>query len=152
MPGCPFTRVALAAVLSLGSASGCRSGGDGPAVAGGDAGQGNDLLRGFTCGGCHIIPGVSAADGQVGPPLTDWAERSYIAGAVWNTPENLVRWIMDPAAIEPGTSMPDLDVREDQARHMAAYLFSLGDPGPQGAPHLFPVEWLEALGSSKPGF
>jgi cytochrome c len=136
---------ALMAAVAV--AVGCGGGGGGAGrVTGGDPSLGEDLLRGYTCGGCHVIPGVSAADGQVGPPLNDWASRSYIAGAVWNTPENLMRFIMDPAAIEPGTSMPDLDVREDQARHMTAYLFSLGGAGADGAPRLFPVEWLERLG------
>lgn len=117
-------------------------------VPGGDPRMGAELLRGYTCGGCHVIPGVSAATGLVGPPLTNWASRSYIAGSVWNTPENLIRWIMDPAAIEPGTSMPDMDVTESQARHMAAYLFTLGGEDSNRPPHLFPVEWLEKLGGS----
>lgn len=136
--------VPLITAVALSSACG---GGEGATfVTGGDPALGADLLRGYTCGGCHVIPGVSAADGHVGPPLTDWASRSYIAGAVWNTPENLMRFIMDPAAIEPGTSMPDLDVREDQARHIAAYLFTLGGEGSGGPPRLFPVQWLERLG------
>jgi cytochrome c len=144
-----------ALMLTVFGSSGLSAGCDGhdaaPRVSGGDPALGEDLLRGYTCGGCHVIPGVTAADGLVGPPLTDWASRAYIAGAVWNTPENLIRWIMDPAAIEPGTTMPDLDVREDQARHMAAYLFTLGGDGSDGPPRLFPVEWLERLGPGDKG-
>ena len=139
-------RAAFVAALATAASTAACARESGVEVHGGNAAHGADLLRGYTCGGCHIIPGVSAADGQVGPPLTDWASRSYIAGAVWNTPENLIRWIVDPASIEPGTSMPDMGVREDQARHMAAYLFTLGGEG-GGPPRLFPVEWLERLGS-----
>ena len=134
-------RVASAALMVFGLAA-CAGGGESVRVAGGDPARGRDLLRGYTCGGCHVIPGVSAADGQVGPPLTDWASRSYIAGAIWNTPENLMRFIMDPGGVEPGTSMPDLDVREEQARHMVAYLFTLGGDVSGGPPQLLPLEWL----------
>lgn len=147
MKGVPAARgLWMPAVLALALAWGCAERESATPVPGGDPALGADLLRGYTCGGCHVIPGVSAADGQVGPPLNDWASRSYIAGAVWNTPQNLMRFIMDPAAVEPGTSMPDLDVREDQARHMTAYLFTLGGEGSGGPPRLFPVEWLERLG------
>lgn len=72
-----------------------------------------------------MIPGVTGAVGLVGPPLTAWAKRAYIAGNLANTPENLVRWIRQPQAVEPGTAMPDLGVEEGDARDMAAYLFSL---------------------------
>ena len=79
----------------------------------------------FGCGGCHTVPGVNGASGMVGPPLGSWSRRSYIAGNLANTPENLVRWIMDPHAIEPGTAMPDVGLDEQQARDVAAYLYTL---------------------------
>jgi cytochrome c len=116
-----------------------------PVVEGGSADRGAELLYGYACGGCHVIPGVSGADGVVGPPLTDWVERQYIAGELWNTPENLIAWIVDPHAIEPGTAMPDVGVSVEEARHMAAYLYTLGDTHPLGPPHPFPESWLDAL-------
>jgi cytochrome c1 len=63
---------------------------------------------------------------MVGPPLNDWSERGYIAGELPNNAENLIRWIMDPQGVEPGTDMPNLGVTEEQARDIAAYLFTLG--------------------------
>lgn len=145
----PARLAALTVTASVILGSACAGAGEpDQMVPGGDPRLGAELLRGYTCGGCHVIPGVSAATGLVGPPLTNWASRSFIAGAVWNTPENLIRWIMDPAAIEPGTSMPDMDVTESQARHMAAYLFTLGGEDADQPPRLFPVEWLEKLGGS----
>src|SRR5581483_6561824 len=78
---------------------------------------------GAGCGACHTIAAVDGADGKVGPPLAHFADRRYIAGELPNTPENLVRWIMDPQAVEPRTVMPDLDVGEPQARDIAAYLY-----------------------------
>jgi cytochrome c1 len=72
-----------------------------------------------------VIPGIAGATGTVGPPLTDFADRGYIAGELPNNGDNLIRWIMDPQGVEPGTAMPDLDVSERQARDIAAYLFTL---------------------------
>jgi cytochrome c len=54
-----------------------------------------------------------------------WAERGYIAGALPNRPGNLVAWLMNPQAIEPGTAMPDLSISEQEALDMSAYLYSL---------------------------
>jgi cytochrome c1 len=77
------------------------------------------------CAACHVIPGVRGADGKVGPPLTGIGSRIMIAGQVPNTPDNLIRWIRDPQAIEPGTAMPNLGVSEPTARDIAAYLYTL---------------------------
>jgi cytochrome c len=94
-------------------------------VPGGDASTGRAALRNFGCGACHVIPGIPGADGRVAPPLSAFAERAYVAGVVGNSAENLVSWIVNPQAINPGTAMPNLDVSETQARHMAAYLYTL---------------------------
>lgn len=42
-----------------------------------------------------------------------------------NTPENMVRWIRSPQEFEPRTAMPDMQVGEEQARDMVAYLYTL---------------------------
>ena len=116
--------VAIAAVTAL---LGCsRPGGQVETlVAGGDMERGRSALDGFGCGTCHVIPGVRGAVGGVGPPLTRFADRAYIAGQLANDPQNLVLWIQDPQAVEPGTAMPDLDVGPQVARDMAAYLYSI---------------------------
>ncbi|HEX6939392.1 MAG TPA: c-type cytochrome [Longimicrobiales bacterium] len=115
------------------------------AVPGGDPARGARLLGNYGCGQCHVIPGVADAVATAGPPLTEWSARRYIAGALLNTPENLMRWITDPDAVEPGTAMPDLDVGTAEARDMAAYLFTLRLEDPLGPPHLLPVRILESL-------
>ncbi|MGE3912343.1 MAG: cytochrome c family protein [Chloroflexota bacterium] len=95
-------------------------------VAGGRPDRGAHLMREpYGCGACHVIPGVTGATGMVGPPLNGWSRRVYIAGNLPNRPEQLVRWLREPQAIEPGTAMPDLNVTEADARDMAAYLYSL---------------------------
>ena len=47
----------------------------GPRVEG-DARRGPLLVRQYGCGACHVVPGISGAQGQVGPPLTQMAEFS----------------------------------------------------------------------------
>ncbi|MBW3547480.1 MAG: c-type cytochrome [Actinobacteria bacterium] len=94
-------------------------------VATGNPELGRELLESYGCGSCHTIPGVKGADALVGPPLTSFAHRSYVAGQLANTPDNLARWIQDPRRVEPGTAMPDLGVDAEEARNMAAYLLQL---------------------------
>lgn len=86
---------------------------------------GRDLIVGYGCGACHTIPGIDGADGLVGPPLTAWSERTFIAGNLANTPENLVGWIVNPQAVEPGTAMPNLGITAEEARNIVAYLYTL---------------------------
>lgn len=123
----PALLAPLAAALVLAGAD-CQGGRTEAArvpVAGGDADRGKAVIRDVGCGRCHVIPGVDDADGTVGPPLTSWARRSYIAGHLANTPSNLVRWVTDPPAVEPSTAMPDLGLSDGEARDVAAYLYRL---------------------------
>jgi cytochrome c2 len=94
-------------------------------VARGDAALGLRLLTQYQCGSCHAIPGVPAARGVNGPSLQAFGKRSYIAGRVPNFPDVLAQWIVAPAALVPGTTMPSMGVSPDDARHMAAYLGQL---------------------------
>ena len=94
---------------------------------------GPTLLRQYACHACHVIEGVVGPDSHFGPPLRDWPRRAYIAGVLPNTPANLERWIREPQAVSPGTTMPDLDVPAEHARAMARYLF-LQAPPSTGAP------------------
>lgn len=95
--------------------------------------RGEELIERYGCGSCHVIPGVDWARGKTGPPLTRWSERHFIAGTLLNTPANLVGWIVDPQAVEPGTAMPDLGVAPEEALHIAAYLFTLGNGAPSAS-------------------
>lgn len=94
-------------------------------VTGGNWSVGRHLIYNYGCGSCHIIPGVAEAKGTVGPPLGGVGSRIYIAGTLVNTPQNLVQWIAKPQEINAGTAMPDLGVTEQQARDIAAYLYTL---------------------------
>ena len=88
-----------------------------------------------------MIPGVPAAEGRVGPPLTDLADRTFIAGRLRNEPSALVRWIREPREVDPNTAMPDLGVTDRDARDIAAYLYTLGSSR-LGPPHIAPARTL----------
>ncbi|HET7622511.1 MAG TPA: c-type cytochrome [Gemmatimonadaceae bacterium] len=105
--------------------SGCHDGDLPRAVPGGNPDAGKQAIHAYGCGACHTVPGVRGANGLVGPPLTHFARRSFIAGEASNTADNLIRWIQAPESIEPGTAMPNLGVTEQMARDMAAYLYTL---------------------------
>ncbi|MET8353813.1 c-type cytochrome [Micromonospora sp. NPDC005206] len=87
--------------------------------------RGAKLIAQYGCGSCHTIPGINRADGLVGPPLTRFGARSYIAGQLPNNADNLRRWIADPQAVEPGTAMPNLGISAIDAQDIAAYLYTL---------------------------
>lgn len=143
----------LAAILVLGVLGACRSETDVPviyaapdgttsrAIAGATPERGAAAMRRYGCGSCHVVPGVAGATGLVGPPLTGFAGRTYIAGLLPNEPEHLVRWIRAPQAIAPGTAMPNLGVTENEARDMAAYLYTLNELPASGVRRLLP-DWL----------
>lgn len=86
---------------------------------------GRELIHTYGCGECHVIPGVEGARGKVGPPLTGFGKHSMIAGKLENTPANLAYWIQHPEEIQPNTPMPDLGVKDNDARDIAAYLSQL---------------------------
>jgi cytochrome c len=94
-------------------------------ITGGDANRGRELIRSYGCGTCHSIPGVTGATGLVGPPLGGIASRSYIGGVLPNAPDNMLRWLHDPRAVDPLTAMPNVGLTASDARHIAAYLYTL---------------------------
>lgn len=85
---------------------------------------GRELLGRYGCVTCHLVPDMRG--GRVGPPLTEFAERQYVAGLVVNVPSNAVAFITHPEQINPKTAMPNLSVQPNEALHMAAYLYTLG--------------------------
>ncbi len=87
---------------------------------------GKQLLGKYGCAACHAIPGMGTA--HVGPPLTAFAERQYIAGSIVNLPTPAMNWIMNPKRYKPNTAMPVLGVDPHEAADIAAYLYTLGDP------------------------
>lgn len=94
-------------------------------VEGGDPRLGRDAIREFGCISCHSVPGVTGADAHVGPPLDNWAERQYIAGREPNDVDTLILFLLDPKSVDPETAMPVTGLSEEDARNIAAYLYTL---------------------------
>jgi mono/diheme cytochrome c family protein len=85
---------------------------------------GRELIQTYGCSSCHTVPGLGEA--TVGPPLTRFAERQYIAGSLVNVPSNAVAWITNPKQFKPQTAMPNLNVQRAEALHITAYLYTSG--------------------------
>jgi putative membrane protein len=94
-------------------------------ITGGDADRGRHAIERYGCGTCHTIPGIRAAKAMVGPPLDRIASRTYIAGVITNTPENMRRWIKDPPGVDKLTAMPNLGVSDNEVMDIVAYLYTL---------------------------
>jgi cytochrome c len=92
---------------------------------GGNVHRGAAAIERYGCGSCHVIPGISGAQGRVGSSLDGIADRIYIAGVLQNTPENMVRWIRNPKAVDEKTIMPNLGVTQRDAADIAGYLYTL---------------------------
>lgn len=79
------------------------------------------------CSACHRVPGVPEAVGDMGPSLKGIAKQPLIAGNLPNNQANMIRWLMHPQQVSPGSAMPDLGLTEDQARALTAYLYTLDE-------------------------
>ncbi len=101
---CTALAVALAVVGTLAHAQGQT-----PLVA-----QGQTLFHDQGCYGCHTV-------GKTGTPIGPDLSHS---GAKY-TEAYLAQWLRDPASQKPTAHMPKLELKEAEARALAAYLASL---------------------------
>lgn len=85
--------------------------------------HGRVAFSAYGCATCHALPDMPRPHGRVGPNLAGLSEQRLIAGRLPNTPENLARWIREPQSIAPGSGMPDLEVSEQDARDLVAFLY-----------------------------
>lgn len=86
--------------------------------------EGKDLFKDKNCMGCHAI---GSSPIQTGPNLTDFGNRSKLAGVKEPTKENIMKWIQDPESIKPGNKMTGKypSVSKDEAEKLAEYLMQL---------------------------
>ncbi|MBV9748209.1 MAG: c-type cytochrome [Acetobacteraceae bacterium] len=94
-------------------------------MTGGHVTAGKDAIVSYNCGACHVIGGIHQAVGTVGPALDGVATRAELAGYLPNQPDQMTRWIRHPQQVLPGNGMPEQGVTEQDARDMAAYLYTL---------------------------
>lgn len=119
-----MTRCWTTAMLAAALAAGCGEPATTPAPPG-DAKAGRAAIERYQCGACHTIPGIAGARGLVGPPLTAYRHRVYIAGKFPQEPALLARWIQDAPSLAPQTAMPNVGVTAADARDIVAYLYQL---------------------------
>jgi cytochrome c oxidase subunit 2 len=87
--------------------------------------QGQRIFEQASCAGCHTVRGTSA-HGTLAPDLTHLMSRETLAaGAFANTPDNLAKWIRDPDALKPGTTMPAVPLGAADLRAVVAWLGTL---------------------------
>ena len=93
-----------------------------------NAERGRALIAGgaYGCAACHTIPGIRSPRGIVGPDLSGFARRPFIAGQHPNTAEVLVAFLQNPPALAPRTGMPNVGLSLEDARDIAAYLYAMG--------------------------
>lgn len=94
-------------------------------IVGADLARGRQLVGEYGCVACHAVPGVKGPNSIVGPSLKNMALRAYIGGVLPMTPDNLVQWLLDPPAFDPRTAMPNMGIKEEEARDIAAFLLTL---------------------------
>lgn len=92
-----------------------------------DAARGRALVAGgaFGCTACHMVPGVRAPRGIAGPRLGGLNQKPLLAGQLPNNREVLAAFLQDPPALVPGTGMPNVGLRFEDARDIAAFLYTL---------------------------
>jgi cytochrome c1 len=96
-----------------------------PAVAGGNAANGLQLMTQYGCNVCHSIPGVQG-EGTLAPSLAGLASRPTISlGAVQNTPANLLQFVQDPSSMNPQSGMPPPGISPAEAQDIVAFLSTL---------------------------
>lgn len=120
-----LTAAQFRALAASGAAAQCAAPVDAPPWRQPSIERGRAAISQYACTACHNVPGITGSDVHVGPPLAGIAGRGLIAGAVPNTREQMVRWLRDPRAIDPETTMPAMQVGEQDAQDMAAFLSTL---------------------------
>ncbi|MSP25625.1 MAG: c-type cytochrome [Myxococcales bacterium] len=99
------------------------------ALSGADDARGRKLIDEFQCGACHRMSGVDelAATSKLEPGKRETRAAVMLAPDLRFARERmgnaeLVRWLLDPAAVKPDTLMPRTPMTPEQARDIAGYL------------------------------
>ena len=90
--------------------------------------QGQDIFK-KSCIGCHAVtPANNMPDtARLAPNLTNFGERSRVAGILPHTKKDVKDWIRNPETYKPGNKMAGKypQMSEDQLNALAEYLMSL---------------------------
>jgi cytochrome c1 len=78
----------------------------------------------YACQSCHIVD-TKTDKGYIGPTLTQVGSRLTAAWAY--------AWLKNPQALRPGTTEPNQNMSDDDARALTAFLMAQKAPGGRGA-------------------
>lgn len=97
-----------------------------PAAPSGQAGQSDPVALGqslYTSKGCVACHG-SKLEGGVGPKLAGLKDLPNIVGVLPMNQENLHKWLQNPPAVKPGTTMPNLNLKPEEIDALVQYLWT----------------------------
>ena len=116
-----------AATLAL-AVAGCVDKADLPrSVAQADPAEGLRIIERAGCAACHVVPGVRWPKGRTGGSLAGVGARPLIAGRLPNQPDVMAAFVRNAPGLVPDTAMPAMPLTQDEARDVAAYLYTLDD-------------------------
>ena len=99
----------------------------GAATALASAESGRRIVQKVGCTACHAFPDIAWPRGRVGPGLGGFARQTLIAGRLPNRPDRLAAFVRDAPGLVPGSAMPAVAISAEEARDVAAYLYTLDD-------------------------
>ncbi|PLR84077.1 cytochrome c oxidase subunit II [Bacillus canaveralius] len=90
--------------------------------------QGQEIFN-ESCIGCHAVTPTNTAPeaARIGPNLTNFGDRSRIAGILDHNEEDLKNWLRDPEEYKPGNKMTGKykELNEEELDAVAEYLMGL---------------------------
>lgn len=90
--------------------------------------QGQEIFNN-SCIGCHAVTPANTAPeaARLAPNLTNFGDRTRVAGVLEHTEEDLKKWLKDPEAYKPGNKMTGTygELSEDQLDALTEYLMGL---------------------------
>jgi cytochrome c2 len=114
----------------------------------GNAAQGRQLFEQKQCGTCHTFTGAGEVGAKPDPNVGSDRDRRAVRLAPdlrhareRLLPAQVVAWLVDPAAVKPGTLMPSSALTPMDARDLAAFILttSLAPVPPKPIPARLPV-------------
>ena len=118
-------RLLLAILVLLGAACTQQEPKSEPKPDAGNPARGKQLVSQYGCASCHVIPGIDGPRGEVGPSLEHVAVRQLIALKLPNNLPNMMEYLQNPQLAGAQNVMPNLGMTPEEARDIAAYLYTL---------------------------
>ncbi|MDC0684163.1 c-type cytochrome [Sorangium atrum] len=115
---------------------------------GASAARGRELYEAKGCGTCHAFSGTTGLTAVAPVKGMEKETRAAIALAPdlrhardRMEPADLAAWVLDPAAIKPGTPMPQVPMSPTEARDLAAFITTaeLSPRAPASTPERLPL-------------